>query len=100
MRNWGSLFHVKLPNFSPKLHASPGQIFDRSALSACLSESITVREDVETVSASKLRVPVPNARLKRWRSPRNLFRARVKLYEQRPREDVGCAVDFRFRDEL
>ena len=72
MRNWGSLFHVKLPNFSPKLHASPGQVFVRAVLSARLSEYENVREEERTVSVSRSRVPVPNARLKRRRKAEEL----------------------------
>ena len=64
-------------------------VFVRAVRSACLSESEHVREDAETGFDSVVRVPVPNARLKRRRRPRNLFRARVKLHEQRPREDRG-----------
>jgi len=58
---------------------------------ARLSESENVREDEVTVFIYRIRVPC-NARLNLRRSPRNLFRARVQLYEQRPR-----GVDFLFR---
>ncbi len=88
-----------MKHFPPKLHVSPGQIFDRAVLSARLSESENVREDKETVFDSAVRVPVPNARLKRRRRPQTCLRM-FQLYEQRPREDVGYAVDFRIRDEL
>ena len=75
-------------------------VFDRAVRSARLSESQTVREDAKTGFDSAMRVPVPNARLKCRRSPRNLFRAWVQLYKQRSREDVGCKIEFRFRNEL
>ena len=70
MKNY-ELFHVK---HSPtKLQVSPGQVFDCAVLSAHGSESEYVREDEETVSASRPRVPVPNARLNLRRRPQNLF---------------------------
>ena len=67
--------------------------------SACWFESEYVREDGETVSAFRVRV-LCNARLKRCRRPRSLLREWYKLHVQRPREDVGCGVEFRFRYEL
>ena len=56
----------------PRPHVSPGQIFDRMVLSARRSESEHVRENAVHPSASRPRVPC-NARLKRRRSPQNLF---------------------------
>ena len=60
---------------------------------ARLSESEYVREDGETVSASHPRVPC-NARLNLRRKAAGLVLRMFQLHEHRPREDVGCAVDF------
>jgi hypothetical protein len=76
-----------------KRKAELKQIFDRAVRSARLSESQTVREDTETVYDSAVRVPVPNARLNLCRRPQTCLRM-FQLHEQRPREDVGCTVDF------
>ena len=70
------------------------------ARSACLSESEHVREEEETVFESTMRVPVPNARLNLCRKAAGLVLRMFQLHEQRPREDVGCKIEFRFRDEL
>ena len=88
------MFHVKHPNGSPKLHVQAGQIFVRAVMSACLSESETVREDKAAISASQPRVSVPNARLNLCRKAAGLVLRMSQLHKQRPREDVGCAVDF------
>ena len=75
------LFHVK---HSPaKLQVSPGQVFDRAVLSAHGSESEYVREDEETVSASRPRVPVPNARLNLRRKAAGLVLRMFRLHDRR-----------------
>ncbi|MBQ3955038.1 MAG: hypothetical protein II680_04055, partial [Clostridia bacterium] len=87
------MFHVKLPNYFPKLYVSPKQIFVRSVLSVRLSESEHVREDRKTVSESRLRVHVPNARLNLRRKAAGLVLRMFQLHEQRPREDMGCEIE-------
>ena len=44
-------------------------------------------------------VPFSNARLNHRRRPQTCLRM-FRLHEQRPREDVGCEIEFRFWDEL
>ncbi|MBQ3637881.1 MAG: hypothetical protein II953_05915, partial [Clostridia bacterium] len=53
---------------------------------ACPSESEHVREDGETVSAFRLRVPC-NARLNLCRKAAELVLRMFQLHEQRPRGD-------------
>ena len=85
---------MKLPNYFPKLYVSPKQIFDRTVLSVHLSESEHVCEDRKTVSESRLRVPMPNARLNLRRKAAGLVLRMFQPHEQRPREDVGCKIEF------
>ena len=59
------------------------------ARSAYRSESEYVREDGVTISTSRPRVPVPNARLNLRREAAGLVLRMFQLHEQRPREDVG-----------
>ena len=58
-----------------------------------MSESVKVREEKETISPSRPRVPVPNARLNLRRKAAGLVLRMFRLHEQRPREDVGCTVE-------
>ena len=59
----------------------------RYGLHVGLNLSMCARTE-KTVSIPRTRVPVPNARLKRWRSPQTCLRM-FQMHKQRPREDVG-----------
>ena len=61
-------------------------LFARLCLHVCLNLNMCARK--HEIADSRMRVPVPNARLKRRRRPQTCLRM-FQLHEQRPREDRG-----------